>query len=254
MSYTILGYQGVTQTKAAPRYNAETKTYTFVREYQGSEAAVRGLEGQLRARGLSYRTDHAGPVWTLQVDDPVQDLDEDVDRWEIFTESTEKSIFELPDIILDAIAYDSSLDAGETPFKKACENAVETKGGAIESDPSGATVIEHLKAGAVGWQLDLVGLRRTRRLEVYNANSSTYQVTLDTGLLLYTTAQLGVPTSVAFGLPGTPADISTLFKWRWRKRSQRVEITGSYVEQTVELLFAPWSTLAYADAGVNLRW
>ena len=86
----------------------------------------------------------------------------------------------------------------------------------------------------------------------YNAES--YRINLDAGLYIYSTGQLGLPQSVAFGLPITPPEISTLFAWGWRKRSQRVEIVGSFAEQTVELLFAPWSLLAYSTSTNNLAW
>jgi hypothetical protein len=37
-------------------------------------------------------------------------------------------------------------------------------------------------------------------------------------------------------------------------RGQRVEIVGNYAEQVVELVFAPWSLLAYEPSTVNLNW
>ena len=84
--------------------------------------------------------------------------------------------------------------------------------------------------------------------------ATNFQLNTDTGLLIYSTAQLGVPDVIYFALPGTPPDISALAHWGWRKRSQRVELVGSFVEQTVELAFAPWSTLAYANSGSDLAW
>jgi hypothetical protein len=259
MSYIVRGFPGVTLVKEAPNYNAETKTYTFVREYHGTEAAVRGLEPLLRQRGLTYRTDHQGPVWQLFVDEPVQDVDENLDRWEVFTESTDKSLFELPEVVTVANQYDEGLADGELTFRKNCENAADSKAAAaflarVTGDEltMANLVISHLRAGVTGWQLDLVGLRRTRRMEYLTSQS--YQISLDTGLYVYSTAQLGLPNEVAFAVPATPADISTLFTWGWRKRSQRVEIIGSFIDQTVDLLFAPWSTLAYTSASANLAW
>ena len=256
MSYVVQGYQGVTMVKRAPMYNAETKIRTFVTEYQGTEAAVRGLEGQLSLQGLSYRTDHTGPVWSLFVEDPVQeDIGEDLDRWEIFTESTEKSWFELDSVVSEAQRYDSAVAEGAPSYKSVVESAATSKNNTIESSSweKAQIIVPHLRAGVTGWQLDLIGLRRTRKMLAYTAQN--YRMNLDDGLLIYSTGQLGVPSSVAFGLPITPVNTSTLFTWGWRKRSQRVEIIGSYVEQTVELLFAPWSTsLAYSTSSVNLDW
>lgn len=263
MSYVVKGAQIPVLVSTFPQYNAETKTYSFEYEYRGTEGAIRGLEPQLRSRNLSYRISHDGPVWTLIVSQPLQDIEEDLDRWEVSTESVEKSLFELPDIVAIAESYDASRAATTSPtFRNEVETAVDT--GYTDSFTtylasqtqvvrnSVGKIISHLKAGATGWQLDLVSLRRTRRMEQYQAVG--YQLNLDTGLYVYSTAQLNLPAAVAFAVPATPADISDLFAWGWRKRSQRVELVGSYVEQTVELLFAPWSTLAYSPASSNLVW
>lgn len=258
MSYVVQGFQGVTMVKRAPSYNAETKILTYTTEYQGSEAAVRGLELPLSQQGLSYRTDHNGPVWSLFVDDPVQEsIDENLDRWEIFTESTEKSLFELSSVVEYSSAYDAGIGPGDPTFKSVIEAAVASKE-ATPFGPEGVpfSLVAHLRSGVTGWQLDFVGIRRTRRMLA--STSQGFRVSLDDGLYIYNTGQLGVPSTVAFGLPITPPVIpptgTTLFRWGWRKRSQRVEIIGSFVEQTVELLFAPWSTLAYRDAQNNLAW
>jgi len=252
-NFTVRGFQGVTLVKSAPQYNAQTKIYSFVTEYQGTEAAVRGLEAQLIADGLTYRTDHQGPVWSLFVEVPEQDIDENLDRWEVFTESTEKSLFEIPEVVTEAEGYDAGLSEGEPTYKQECESAASSVAALIEAEPNAFLVVRHLRAGVTGWQVDLIGLRRTRRLQA--GSVASYQISLDTGLLIYSTSQLNVPPEVAFALPATPSDISDLFTWGWRKRSQRVEIIGSLVEQTVELLFAPWSTsLAYEVSTDNLDW
>jgi hypothetical protein len=183
---------------------------------------------------------------------------EELDRWEIFTESVEKSLFELPDSVTEAITWDASAGASGglfSSYKKTIEelaNEPNSATFAAASWPVADKITRHLRSGVTGWQLDLVGLRRSRRFEAYLGPN--YRIGLETGLLLYTTSQLNLPDVVAFSMPSTPSDISDLFKWRWRKRSQRVEIIGSYVEQTTELIFAPWSTLAYSDAGTNLNW
>ena len=252
MSYVVKGAQVPVLVSTFPNYNAETKTYAFEYEYRGTEGAIRGLEPQLRARNLSYRVTHDGPVWSLVVNQPLQDIEEDLDRWEVSTESVEKSLFELPAVVLDAEDYDADIEDGEQTYRQACEEAVNQKAALIEARPNAYEVIRHLRAGVTGWQMDLVSLRRTRRMEQYQAVG--YRLNLDTGLYVYSTAQLNLPAAVAFAVPSTPADISDLFTWGWRKRSQRVELVGSYVEQTVELLFAPWSTLAYQSAPSNLVW
>lgn len=236
-----------------PTYLAETRQ--FIRElvYSGPEAGIRGLQQQFINAGYTYRITNDGPVFSIYVNIADQVVDEQLDRWEVFTESTEKSLFELPDVVQDAANWDSGLSDGEPTFREECEQAVNNiSTAAFGIGPTAESVIRHLRAGTTGWQLDLVGLRRTRTIQAGTA--AGFQITLDTGLYVYSTAQLNLPPAVAFAVPGTPSAISDLYVWGWRKRSQRVEIVGSFVEQTVELLLAPWSTLAYASAGGPLIW
>jgi len=116
-------------------------------------------------------------------------------------------------------------------------------------------VVQSLRDGVTSYETDYVVMRRFRRLSQDFAIGASGKFDLDTSLLLYTTAQLGVPNNVAFVLPAAPADFGDgMYKWRWKRRSQRVEIVGGYVEQTVEFLFAPWSTLFYSDSGNAFAW
>ena len=262
MSVVVKGFQGAVHTNVSTRYDAENRTTTYTYEYSGVESAIMGLVFQLRARGVYYRTHNRGPIFFLETDEPLTDVDENIDRWEIFTESAEKSLFELPDIVAEASAHDAAaIGNDDDSYKKTVETIAESPS---TTYPSGANVellVRHLRAQVTGWQVDWVVLRRLRRLERFVANNNI-RMTLDTGLLLYTTAQLGLPTDVAFALPSTPSDVTfvknnvtyTLFKWRWRKRSQRSEYVGGFVEHTAELVFAPWSTLAYQDSNSALQW
>lgn len=236
-----------------PSYFSEIRQFIREVEYRGPEAAIRGLQQQFINDGYSYRITNDGPVFSIFVHIVEQVVDEQLDRWEVFTESTEKSLFELPDVVQDAANWDASIDEGEPTFRDECEAGVNRKDtAAFGIGATAESVIKHLRAGTTGWQLDLVGLRRTRTLRA--GSVAQFQITLDTGLFVYSTAQLNLPPAVAFAVPGTPSAISDLYVWGWRKRSQRVEIVGSFVEQTVELLLAPWSTLAYAPANGALIW
>lgn len=234
--------------------NAQTGSYIVSEEWQGPELAIRGLEQQYVNRNLNYRISNQGPIYSIFVETPEQVIDESLDRWEVFTESTEKSLFELPGAVSTADAYDALLDDDDLTFREQCEAATRKRHDAIEANVVASDIIRHLRAGVTGWQLDLVGLRRTRRVESYQATAGIYKLNLDTGLYVYSQAQLNLPPLVAFAVPATPSDISDLFTWGWRKRSQRVEIVGGWIEQTVELLLAPWSTLAYAPANGALVW
>jgi hypothetical protein len=249
-----------------PTYNAETKTYTETHEYRGIESAIRGLEQQMQSAGYSYRITHDGPIWTMQIDIPQQDVDESIDRWEIFTESTEKSLFELPQYIVLANEFDSTrTNANDPTFRAEVENTEAVSGySTIFSDWLSlltqdernqiGVLVTHLRSGVTGWQLDLVVVRRTRRVQ--NQFAPNYKINLDSGLLIYSTGQLNVPADVAFALPSTPSGWSSIdiFAWGWRKRSQRTELVGNWVEQTIELVFAPWSLSAYSRATSSIAW
>lgn len=236
-----------------PTYLSETRQFIREIEYRGPEAAIRGLQQQFINAGYSYRIINDGPVFSIFVNIADQVVDEQLDRWEVFTESTEKSIFEIPAVVDDAANWDASINDGEPTFKDECEAAVTRKDtAAFGIGVTAESVIKLLRTGTTGWQLDLVGLRRTRTIQA--GTVASFQITLDTGLFVYSTAQLNLPPAVAFAVPVTPSAISDVFVWGWRKRSQRVEIVGSFVEQTVELLLAPWSTLAYQAASGNLIW
>jgi hypothetical protein len=264
-SIVVKGDPSVQLVAQFPTYNAETKTYTETYEYKGIESAIRGLEIQMQQRGLSYRVSHDGPIWTMQVDIPTQEVDENLDRWEVFTESTEKSLFELPDIIEIAEDFDAGRNSSaDLTFRSEIENAAQNGYSDIlnaymelisaEWISAINILVSHFRAGVTGWQLDLLVLRRTRRVEAYVSNG--FPLTLDAGLYYYSTAQLNVPGNVGFTLPDypdAPGSVS-IYEWGWRKRSQRVESVGSFVEQTVELVFAPWSTLAYTASNADLIW
>ena len=236
-----------------PTYISETRQFIREVEYRGPEDAIRGLQQQFIDAGYTYRITNDGPVYSIFISIVDQVVDEQLDRWEVFTESTEKSLFELDEVVAVAEAYDNGLQDGDQTYRIIIENAVTSKNSSLDVGTGLSSVlVRHLRAGVTGWQLDLVGLRRTRSIQA--GTVANYQVTLDTGQLIYSTAKLNLPPAVAFAVPSTPPEISDLFLWGWRKRSQRVEIIGQNIEQTVELLFAPWSLLAYEEAVTNLAW
>ena len=114
-------------------------------------------------------------------------------------------------------------------------------------------VVRHLRSGVTGYQIDFVTLRRFRQIDLTYAYAGG-KMSLSDGQIVYSTAQLNLPSNVTFTLPSTPSDPSADFSWGWRLRGQRVELQGNYAEQVVELVFAPWSTLAYTNATGNLDW
>lgn len=248
------GYSGVTVAAEEPQFDAETGALWVDVTFKGSRAAIFDVGTDLQAQGVAYQCSQDGPVHSLRARMPtVINTEQPQDRYEISTEAQDKSIFEHPSAIQAAAEYDNELtsDGAETwrevAEKAVSENVIGATSGVIGS------VIRHLRAGVTGWQIDFIVLRRFRQVALGYA-AAAGKITLDDGQFIYTTAQLNLPDAVYFNLPDTPAVPSADYSWGWRKRGQRVEIVGNFAEQTVELVFAPWSTFLYEPAGGDLSW
>lgn len=257
MSSTWKGYGGVLIVAREPVHDAETGVEFEDRTWAGSLNAILGLGVTLRNQSISYRISKVdGPVYALSARIPINEpIVEDLDRYEITTEGFEKSLFELPGIVSQAELHDSTVGVGSETYREKAESSVRQKAIALNGVNTALfdELVRNLKAGVTGFQIDFVVLRRFRKVDLEYAYSAG-KVTLDGGLTFYSTAQLNLPATVAFSLPDTPYETSADYSWGWRKRGQRVEIVGNYAEQTVELVFAPWSLLAYSASNSNLIW
>ncbi len=251
------GRQGYVLVSEEPYFDAETGTRYKDQTFAGSKGAIFGLANSLEAENISYRTSNNGPIYSLSCRFPFYDATvENLDRYEIATESLEKSIFEFPSVIEDAGIYDALLTSGQRTYREWAEESARTKledGAPAGSYPLQETVIRHLKNGVTGFQNDLIVLRRFRRIDLTYGYAGG-KMNLNEGQLIYSTEQLQLPGDIAFVVPNTPANPSDDYAWGWKLRGQRVEIIGIELEQTVELLFAPWSTLLYESAVGNLDW
>lgn len=254
MSEIWKGTVGPVLVAEEPQYDASTGDGSVIVTYQGSRNAIYGMTPGFASQGVSYQISQSGPVYTLSARIPVSTGMTEVppDRYEISTESQDKDIFENPTVIADAEAYDAALATNAKTYRKRAEDAVSEYD--IGPTATFQSVVRHLKGGVTGYQIDFITLRRFRKCSLEYGYGSAGKIYLDSGLYIYTTAQLNLPQDVAFSLPATPSDPSTDYSWGWRKRGQRVDIVGNYAEQTVELVFAPWSTLLYEDATGNLDW
>jgi hypothetical protein len=261
MSSNFKGRQNATLVSEEPVFDAETGVGQFDQTFVGSKAIIFGLARSFEEDRITYRVSNNGPIYSIVARVPNSGVI-NPDRYEISTESQDKSIFEHPDIIFDAADYDEAVGSGLQYYRDLCERSVhESQEIATSnfSDPATQnarmqTVIRHLKNGATGYQVDFIVLRRFRQVDFLYGNAASGQFNLDTGIFIYSTDQLMLPSAVAFRLPTTPAAPSSDYSWGWKRRGQRVEIVGSLVEQTVELVFAPWSTLLYSTATGNLSW
>jgi hypothetical protein len=257
MSATFKGRAGLTVVSEEPTWDAETGIGQYELTVAGSKRAIFGYARELELEGISYRMSNSGPLYTLTTRVPTLLSTEigELDRWEISTESQDKSIFEHPIIIQDAATYDAQLTAGQRTYRQWALDAVDGK---VTADVAGAwpyqeSVIRHLKNGATGYQVDFIVLRRTRKVDITTANTIG-KMNLSDGSYIYSTAQLQLPADVAFSLPSTPTAPSVDYAWGWKRRGQRAEIVGMFVEQTIELVFAPWSTLLYSNSASNFNW
>lgn len=254
MSLIWKGKQGVVLVREEPQFDAETGILQFEQTWVGSKAAVFGYANELQESGYSFRVSNDGPVYSVITRLPQNNpATENLDRWEIATQSVDKSIFEHDTIIAAAAAYDATLSANQDTFKKAVTDAADAQASFVADSVFGKCV-RHLRAGVTGFQRDFITLRRFRQVDSAYAVGASGKFNIGDDSLIYSTAQLNVPQDVAFALPNTPSDPSEDFSWGWKRTGQRVEIVGINYEQTVELLFAPWSTLVYSASGGNLAW
>jgi hypothetical protein len=239
-------------------HESETGNVSVDITYQGSRDAIFGLSVEFENQRVSFQTSQSGPVHTLTARIPtiINTGEAPPDRYEISTEAQDKDIFEHPLIVYEMNIYDPSVSAEAKTYRKLALDFVEKGTEAFNNAvyPNFGNLIRHLKSGVTGYQIDFLVLRRFRKVALDYGYGSAGRIGLDSGLYIYSTSQLNLPQSVAFSLPATPSAPSTDYGWGWRKRGQRVDIVGNYAEQTVELVFAPWSTMLYADATGNLDW
>jgi len=269
MSALFKGTGGYVIVADEPQFDSQTGAKWFDRTWAGSVGAINGLTVELEAQGISYRTSQSGPVVTLTARVPwIEPEEVPPDRYEITTTAQDKSIFEHPLVVEDAYNYDGGLTADRDTYREKCEKAVSSYvdflifNSGNSSNPAAANarfarVVRHLRGGTTGWQVDFITLRRFRQVSIEYA-SGAGKFNLTDSQYIYTTAQLGLPASVAFSLPSAPdapypADVQD-YQWGWRRIGQRVDIVGNFAEQNVELTFAPWSNLLYTPSSIALNW
>jgi hypothetical protein len=253
------GSQGPIFETVEVSFDAETRAYNKRITYNGSRAAIAGKEQELQDGGISYDGRNSGPVYSLTTRVPSGDpTTDDLDRYEIGTETGEIEIWQIPTLFQAAQQWDA--DPNNVSWRKLAED--------YASDPTKVTdtlpvdsfwqdVVSHLRAGVNHFPVDFLVLRRFRKISQDYATGTGGRINLTDGTRIYTTAQLNLPANVAFALPSNPttnSEFDDLFQWGWRRRSQQVQIVGTYIEQTVELLFAPHSLIYYTVGTGNLNW
>lgn len=264
MSAVFKGRQSATLVSEEPVYDAATGVREFDQTFAGSKLAIFAMAQQFEDDRVSYRVTNNGPVYVITARVPqIDPLLDNPDRYEIFTESASLPIFSLPEIQGDAEVYDNVGSAQDTYKTTAEQAARETMqvGDTRFTNPSAEldrfqSVVRHLRSDVTGYEEDNLALVRFRQIDNAYA-TGTGKFNLRESRLIYTTAQLALPSDIAFTLTDLPSGTDGLtqdYRWGWRLRGQRVERVGSLTEQTIHLTYAAWSTLAYFDAGGNLNW
>lgn len=240
-----------------PFYDPSSGLQYTDRIWAGKEEAIKGFANDLEEEGIGYQISASPPIFMISARIPISDATIDIpDRYEISTEAQDKSIFELPGVVEEIIRYDASIAETAETYKSRAERFVDKGLTYVFDDinfPLFGKVVRHLRNGVTGFQTDYVVLRRMRQIDLSYGYSGG-RMNLSDGLLIFTTAQLNLPSEVGFVVPSTPTDPSADYAWGWKVRGQRVELVGNYMEQVVELVFAPWSTLAYELSSSNLSW
>jgi hypothetical protein len=266
MSAIFKGQAGVILVAEEPAYDADSGTDMFDTTWAGSRAAIFGLATDLRAQGISFRTTQSGPVYMLTARVPTVQPDEvPPDRYEIGTETVSRDLFAHPSAVAEAANYDSRISDADQTFRGWAEDAAANRR-SFQAGlwPVQESIVRHLKAGVTGFEVNFIRLRRFRQCPIEYANGAG-RFALSASRLVYSTSQLNLPSAIAFRIPPMPSDAPFVFikpdgtriqdfAWGWKRTLQSCQIVGDYVEQTVELVLAPWSTLAYERATGPLAW
>lgn len=253
------GTQGPVAVNEEVFYDSENLTYWKRFIYRGSKTAISGLELDLQADGVSYEITNDGPVYELVTQIPIVDPAESIDRYEITTEANEISIYSNEDVFEEAFNWDANRGDEQRTYKRQVDEMID-EGTAPDLDtgayPLFLPVVDHVRGGVDTFQRDYLVLRRYRRLSGSMAVGAG-RINLRESSLIYTTAELQLPSNVAFVVPGAPAlptRYDQLFMWGWRMRGQGVDIIGPMIEQRFELVFGPHSLIDNQAAGDNLDW
>lgn len=258
------GSQGPVLSREETVFDAESQTYSRITTWQGSQDAIAGLEPGIQEQELSYDTFNDGPVYELRTAIPLIAPDtQPVDQYEIFSESTQISIYTHSDIFAEAQRWDITLRGAARTYRRQAEDLVDD-GTAIDADlnntvlfPEFPNLVKHLRGGVDSFDVDFLVLRRFRRIDRTYARGATGKLNLNFSQIIYSTARLNLPADVAFIIPNPPteqSEFSDQFAWGWRMRSQNSEFVGQWVEQRYELIFAPHSLMRNSVATTNLVW
>lgn len=227
--------------------------WSTVEEWEGSRNACTTKQSEYA--GVNIRSDlsHDGPKWRLTVTiGEIQrgggEDEQPVDTWTIDTEWVQNSIWENPNVILNAgtIAELASWNAEIKRAMKKDPPALDTQ------TPAGKVVMFNMIArGIEAYESKRIVLSRTRTVSVGYAA----QFALDAVETVYSTARLiqlyAIPAAISNRLPANPPNPSAGFQWSWKQRraSSQFVLRSNKVEEVFDFVFAAWSINLYAYDG-----
>jgi len=232
---------------------------TWRRIATGQEQAIRGLADAFRTVWPEATIDVSrsqGPVWKMLVKIPFwsnQATRNDFQtEWTTGTEVVEKDIFQLPAVIAAAEAQldpDTSKPGAIAYFRKIMEEGIAEGTAYADVDVAPANsdaqkLYTELQRGVTGWETEYQTVTRTRRAW----RRAPFNRQIFTVKKLYLTAELGLPSTIAFAFQADPEDPSQAL-WSWRLRDQEFRLIGDKQEEIITWAYAPWSTFVYDQAG-----
>lgn len=268
MSTKFKGSKSLVLVRRGFSLDPRTGDYVAETEYQGTQLAVMGQSAQAAAGRLDHQATlqdgYGSIIYRQQVTTPPpgEEGDFPVVRYDVLTESVEEPIWKHPNVVRAAALINAANPGNANVFRDNVEKEVQNEptSFALPSGDDGvfadaiyAAVVRHLMDEVTGFEKEYVVIRRYRRVPQDNSLVAS----IGEASLIYSTAQLQLPSIVAFSVPDSAAlpAPSQDYVWGWRRRPSQVIYDGNAVEQTGEFVLAPWSrTLFYEVSTKNAGW
>jgi hypothetical protein len=245
------------------RYDPSEGVYIRETQWAGSEKSIASLSSKYAATRIGHTAEVQNGVGHLTSRAPLAEVTNQVEeRYELVSEFIEKDGFSHPTVSASAFAWDDTITTtGIKSFRKYVEDEVEEH----QSIPFGGPalvvlnrMVKHLRNGLTGYERENIIIRRYRKAP--GNNPLGWQASILDGKYIYTTAQLGLPSDVAWQLPDItdgnlfPVSIAGELKWGWRRRPTTNVWAREYIEQSSEFVLAEWSLLYYEEATGFAGW
>ena len=228
---------------------------TLVQSMKGEKSLIYSTAWALEEDGYQLQIRKAdGPYYTLEV------FTRDIDngpassiRWSVSTAVIQTDIFSFPSIAAEMESY----PPGPTAYRKGVEASLED-GIDIIAVPDGAIIeeatypwaykaLQELRYGTTHFQEDRIILRRRETISGRVAAAPAMKVGISR--LIYSTAQLQIPTNVPFTLPNLASlEARPESTWGWLFQGRDVEYDGVVTDRVHEFALYAWSTNLYTVA------